>query len=155
MDFRKHELKKFLIWMRNGTCFAVTWLLILLLIGCYGFGTNYLSVSALAKIVLLSAGGVFLFSACFTKLFFVRWSFLTRISVFMVSLGIYQILAFYLIGLIGDGGTFAQWGIYGGILLVSYLGCLLIYFACYSKKSKIYTQALHEYQKKRGANYGK
>ena len=152
--FRKQELKKFLIWMRNGISFAVTWFLILLLAGSHMLNIPVITVSGLTKLVILVAGGVFLFCLSFTKFFFLRWSFLKRISFFMALLCIYQVMGLYWVGFFKGTGTVVQWGIYAGIVLILYSCCVLIYHAYYSKKSKIYTQALNEYQKKRGNNHG-
>lgn len=154
MVLRKQELTRFLVWMRNGISFGVTWFLILLLAASYALNLSEITTAVLSRMVILVVGGVFLFCVSFTKLFFVRWSFLKRISFFMALLCIYQVAGFYWIGFFKNIGTVAQWGIYAGIVLVLYLCCVLIYHAYYSKKSKIYTQALNEYQKKRGNNHG-
>ena len=80
MVLRKQELKKFLIWMRNGISFAVTWFLILLLAGSYGLNIPQIAVTTLTKMVVLTAGGTLLFCICFTKLILVRWSFIKRLN---------------------------------------------------------------------------
>lgn len=150
MLLRKQELTRFLVWMRNGISFGVTWFLILLLTASYVRNVSVITTAVLSKMVILVAGGVFLFGVSFTKLFLVRWSFLKRLSFFMASLSIYQAAGLYWIGIFDAAGTLMQWGIYTGIVLFSYFGCLLIYRAYYSKKGEIYTKALNEYQQKRG-----
>lgn len=149
MILRKQELKKFLIWMRNGISFAVTWFLILLLAESYMLNASEITVSVLSKMVLWVTGGVFLFCVCFTKLILVRWSFIKRFSFFVVSLSAYQIVGFYWIGFFANSGSVLQWVIYVAIIIVLYFCSLLIYYARYRKESKAYTQALSEYQKRR------
>ena len=151
MILTKPELKRFLIWMRNGTCFAVTWFLILLLAGTHGLGVPAIPVALLVKMVVLVAGGVLLFCVSFTKLLLVRWSFFARIGFFIGLFSVYQAVGFYWIGFFQDSGTALRWGIYGGIMLACYLLCLLIYHLFYRKEREVYTQALREYQKKRAA----
>lgn len=155
MVSRKQELTKFLIWMRNGISFVVTWFLILLLAGSHMLNIPTITVSGLTKLVILVAGGVFLFCLSFTKLFLLRWSFLARLSFFIGAISVYQIAAFYWLGLFVDSGTVLQWVIYAGIILTSYLCSVLIYCVCYKKDGKAYTQALNAYQKKRRDYHGK
>ena len=154
MVLRKQELKKFLIWMRNGISFAVTWFLILLLVGSYGLNIPQIAVTTLIKMVVLTAGGVFLFCICFTKLILVYWSFIKRLSFFVVLLSVYQVVGFYWIGFFVNGGSVLQWVIYAAIVIVLYFCCLLIYYARYRKEGKMYTQALSEYQKRRREHHG-
>lgn len=154
MVSRKQELKKFLIWFRNGTSFAVTWFLILLLAASCMLNVQALSAALLAKMVALSAGGAFLFCASFTKLFFTHWHFMKRLRFFFLVLSAYQTVGFYWIGLFGESGSALQWGIYGVMVLGFYLGCVVIYQIYAVKKGKAYTRALSEYQKKRGENHG-
>lgn len=151
MILTKPELKRFLIWMRNGTCFAVTWFLILLLAGAHGLGVPAIPVTLLVKMVVLVAGGVLLFCISFTKLFLVRWNFFARIGFFIALFSVYQTAGFYWIGFFQDKGTALQWGIYGGIILACYLLCLLTYRLCCRKEREAYTRALREYQNKRAA----
>ena len=154
MILRKQELKKFLIWMRNGTSFVVTWLLILLLAAGYTLGAVEITIAFLTKMVVLAAGGVFLFCASFTRLFLPRLSFLKRLSLFIISLCVYQAAGFYWLGLFGGRGTLLEWGAYALIILLFYLCCVAIYRLRYSKEGKAYTQALNEYQKKREMCHG-
>lgn len=151
MTLTKSELKRFLIWMRNGTSFAVTWFLILLLAASCGLGVTAIPVALLVKMVVLVVGGAFLFCVSFTKLLLARWNFFARIGFFIALLSVYQIAGFYWVGFFQDSGTALQWGIYGGIILTCYLLCLLIYRLCCRKEREAYTQALREYQKKREA----
>ena len=154
MVLRKQELKKFLIWMRNGISFAVTWFLILLLVGSYGLNIPQIAVTTLIKMVVLTAGGALLFCICFTKLILVRWSFIKRLSFFVVLLSAYQVVGFYWIGFFANSGSVLQWVIYAAIIIVLYFCCLLICYACYRKEGKAYTQALSEYQKRRKEHHG-
>ena len=53
----KKELKNFFIWLRNGTCFAVTWFLILELIVSWISGTDTISVVNLTKKTKIAPSG--------------------------------------------------------------------------------------------------
>lgn len=146
---RKQELKKFLLWLRNGTSIGITWFLLLLLgMSCAARQTT-VSTVFLAKAMLLIFGGVFLFCAAFTKLFFVRQSFFRRLSLFVLILGAYQTAGFYWLGIFSTGGSALQWGAYLLILFASYLCGLMIYRLYAARKGKLYTQALLAYQRKR------
>lgn len=65
----KKELKHFFIWLRNGTCFAVTWFLILELMVMWISGADTVSVVNLTKTILWTVGGVLIFCVAFTRLF--------------------------------------------------------------------------------------
>ena len=85
MVLRKQELKKFLIWMRNGISFAVTWFLILLLAGSYGLNIPQIAVATLTKMVVLTAGGALLFCICFTN-----HKFLSKLDLILIYLLLLQ-----------------------------------------------------------------
>ena len=98
----KKELKTFFIWLRNGTCFAVTWFLILELIVSWISGTDTISVVNLTKTIVWTLGGVLIFCVAFTRLFIRRFGFTARFTIFMLAITFYEILFFYSIGLFGD-----------------------------------------------------
>ena len=95
----KKELKTFFIWLRNGTCFAVTWFIILELISKWIAGNDTLSVAGLTRTILWTVGGVLIFCVMFTRLLVRKLGFTARLSVFMGVLAIYELAYFYTSGI--------------------------------------------------------
>ncbi len=145
----KKELKTFFIWLRNGTCFAVTWFLILELIVRWISGADTISIVNLTKIFFWTVGGVLIFCVTFTRLFVRKLGFTARLTFFMTTIAIYEILFFYNIGLFTDAGTARQWLLFFAIVLCLYFTCLAIYGCYRKKKTKLYTLALQKYQQER------
>ena len=145
----KKELITFFLWLRNGTCFAVTWFLILTLIACRITGVDTISVVILTKTFFWTVGGVLIFCVSFTGLFIRKFGFTARLTFFMTALTIYEILFFYNIGLFRDTGHLYQWLLFFTIVLCLYFICLAIYGSYRKKKSVSYTLALKKYQQER------
>ncbi len=145
----KKELKTFFTWLRNGTCFAVTWFLILELIVRWIFGADTISVANLTKTMIWTVGGVFVFCAVFTRLFIRKLGFTARLTIFMLAITFYEILFFYNIGIFVVTSYSYQWLLFFAIILGLYFVCLVIYGDYRKKKSELYTQALQKYQQER------
>lgn len=148
MDSNK-ELKTFFIWLRNGTCFAVTWFLILELIVRWISGVDTISVVNLTKTIIGTIGGVLIFCVSFTRLFIRKFGFTARLTFFMTAITIYEILFFYNVGLFTDAGQFHQWLLFFAIVLCLYFICLAIYGSYCKTRSELYTLALQKYQQER------
>ncbi|MBQ9990549.1 MAG: hypothetical protein IJP31_06365 [Lachnospiraceae bacterium] len=142
----KKELIKFLIWMRNGVAFCTSWLLILWLIHNSIFNIENIATDSLMKMVLFAVGGVFIFSCVFTGVWIKKWRFLKRLNCFMVLFGIYEVTVFYCLG-IGQEERRGGLAVYG-IILISYLLCIIIYQLYEKKQGELYTQALRNYQQR-------
>lgn len=145
----KKELITFFLWLRNGTCFVVTWFLILILIAGRITGADTISMVHLRKILFGAAGGVLIFCLSFTGLFIRKSGFTARLTFFMTAISVYEILFFYNIGFFKDAGHFYQWLLFFTIVLSLYFICIAIYVSIRKKKSKSYTLALQKYQQKR------
>lgn len=145
----KNELKKFFIWLRNGTCFVVTWFLILELIVRWIYGVETLSVVGLTKTMIWSVGGVLLFCAAFTRLIFRKIGFTARFTLFMTIMTIYEMLFFIHMEIFNDASLFYLWIPFLVIVMVLYFICLAIYANYRKRKSDVYTQALQKYQQER------
>lgn len=143
------EVKTFFIWLRNGSCFAVTWFLIIELMVRWISGTDTISVANLTKTFFWTVGGVFIFCVVFTRLFIRKIGFTARLTLFMTSITIYEILFFYNIGFFTNEGVFQQWFLFFVIVLGLYFICLAIYGCYRKKKSELYTLALQKYQQER------
>lgn len=154
MENNKKDIIQFLVWMRNGIAFGVSWFLILWLFYNGVFEIESIATDSLIKMILFVMGAVFLFSAAFTRLFIRKWSFLGRLTCFMVLISIYECIVFYWTGFWGGSGTRIEWFAFIGTILVLYFICIAIYQLYSKKKGELYTLALQEYQQKRSSEYG-
>ncbi len=151
----KEEYRRFLIWLRNGTAFCTTWLFILFA------GYNKLkhieaiSTDQLIELILLSFGGVFLFNLFFTRLFIKRWNFMKRLTGFMLTISLYEGICFQWLGYFRKPDAIIRWGIFAGIVLTLYFGCIMIYQGYSKRQGEIYTRSLQAYQSKRSMENGK
>lgn len=145
----KKEIKTFFIWLRNGTCFAVTWFLVLELMVMWISGVDTISVVKLTKTIFWTMGGVLIFCVAFTRLFIRKLGFTARLTTFMTTIVIYEILFFYNIGFFRDAGALYQWVLFFSIVLCFYFICLAIYGSYRRKKTELYTHALQKYQQER------
>lgn len=146
----KKELKTFFTWLRNGTCFAVTWFLILELIVRWISGIDTISVVNLTKTIVWIVGGVLIFCVAFTRLIIKKFGFTARLTFFMSMITIYEALFFYNIGLFADTNhSYHQWLLFFTIILCLYFICLAIYSNYRKKKCELYTHALQKYQQER------
>lgn len=142
----KNNIFKFFVWMRNGFSFCTAWFLMLLVIVCSALKIESIPAETLAKMMLLSAGGVLLFCVFFTELIIRRAPFAARLTLFIVSIGIYECFGFYWLGFFSGSGSVLQWMTFTGIILALYFICLGIYQIYSKKKGELYTSALKKYQ---------
>ncbi len=149
MKNRKKDIIHFGVQMRNGLAFCTTWFLILVLIICYTFNQQTISVNSLAKMLILIFGGVFIFNLLFTRILIKKWSFTRRLTIFMLSISVYECAGFYWLGFFRGKGTFVQWILFVGIVCGLYFCCVVIYRNYSKKQGEIYTQALKKYQQER------
>lgn len=154
MTNRKKEVIHFLEWMRNGVAFCTTWFLILVLAYCYISGVQTIITTFLIKMIVWIIGGVFIFNLFFTNLIITKWSFIRRLSGFMVIISLYECLGFYWFEFFEKAGSVIQWTVFAGIVLVLYLICIAIYQRYSKRQGEIYSQALQRYQQKRSMENG-
>ena len=149
----KERITKFGVWMRNGICFAFTWLMLLSILGNYILGQETMSVDGISKLFVFVTGGVFLFTILFSDVFFRKISFIKTLTAFMLLFGVYESICFYWMGIFYEKKGIVQWGIFAAIILAFYFVCIGIYHIYSDKKEMQYTHALQKYQeKKRGEN---
>lgn len=155
MQNYKKDFFHFMVWMRNGIAYTVSWFLILLLI--YNKLRNHQAIStdALTKMVVWTVGAVFIFNLLFTRFIIKKWNFMTRLTVFMISICLYEGAGFYWLRIFIHKDAVFEWLVLIGIILVLYLICILIYQKYSKKQGEIYTQALQQYQQKRSMQNGK
>lgn len=156
MQNYKNDFIKFTVYMINGIAHAVSWFLILILI--YDKLCNYQAVSTdgLLKMIVWIVGAVFIFNIMFTRFIIKKLTFMKRLTIFMVSICLYEGIGFcWLKDFVCKGTVFQWWLAFDGIVFIMYLICILI-FRKYSKtKGEIYTQALQKYQQTRSMEKGK
>ena len=149
MRERKGDIIRFFVWMRNGVTFCTTWFLILVLAYNYICGNPTISTEGLIKMVFWIIGGVFIFNLFFSGFLIIKWRFIKRLTLFMMTISLYECLGFYWLGFFSAGGTAIQWLLFVVLILVLYFICIAIYHNYSKKQGEIYTQALRKYQEKR------
>lgn len=155
MRSKKKEWIKFIIWMRNGTAFVFTWLVFLWLIFDKFYERNTVCSDAMLRLLLFVVGGVLLFSVCFTETLVLHWRFTSRLTCFVLLLGIYEGIGFYYLGIFQRTGTISEWLLFSGIIFMLYAVCIWIHELYSRKKGELYTLALTEYQEKRRMEHEK
>ena len=149
MQNNKKNFLHFMVWMRNGIAYTISWFLILLLIYNKLCNHQAISTDSLIKMVVWTVGAVFIFNLLFTRFMIKKWNFMTRLTIFMVSICLYEVAGFYLLGIFIRKDASFEWLTFIGIVLVLYLICIAIYQKYSKKQGEIYTQALQQYQQKR------
>lgn len=149
MTQRKDDLIQFLKWMRNGIAFMTTWFLILFLVYNTLVGIEVIQTITLIKMLVWIIGAVFIFNLFFTKIVFKKWSFIKRLSTFMILISIYESVGFYWFDFFTGTESLIQWLIFISIVLVLYALSVFIYQRISQKQGEVYTKALKQYQQKR------
>lgn len=154
MKNRKKDFIQFIMWMRNGIAHAVSCFLILLLI--YNKFCNHLVISTDGLIIMIiwSVGAVFIFNLLFTRFIIKKWNFMTRLTIFMVSICLYEGVGFYWLRVFIHKDAVFQWLAFIGIVFALYLICIVMYWKYSKKQGEIYTQALQQYQQERSTPGG-
>lgn len=155
MQNHKKDFFHFMVYMRNGIAYTVSWFLILLLIYNKLCNHQAISTDGLIKMVVLTIGAVFIFNLLFTRFIIKKWNFMTRLTIFMVSICLYEGAGFYWLRIFIREGAVFEWLAFIGIVFVLYLICIMIYQKYSKKQGEIYTQALQQYQQERNIQNGK
>ncbi len=153
MRNRKKDIIQFFVWMRNGVAFCTTWFLVLTLAYNYICGNQTISTIGLTKMIFLVIGGVFLFNLFFTQLLITKFTFIKRLTGFMIAISVYESLGFYWLDIFTTDRTITQWAVFVVIILALYLICIVIYRNYSKKQGEVYTQALQKYQEKRNREH--
>lgn len=146
MKHTKLEWIRFFLWLRNGFCFCTTWFLILILGWHFICGKPMVSAAFLTQMLVFAFGGVLIFNLFFTRLLIAKWTFEKRLLFFMISVGIYESIWFYQLGIFSKKGTAVRWFVFVGIVLMLYGICMIGYRSYSKKQGELYTQALQKYQ---------
>lgn len=149
MQNHKKNFLHFMACMRNGISYTISWFLILLLIYNKLCNHQVVSTDGLIKMVVWTVGAVFIFNLLFTRFLIKKWNFMTRLTIFMVSICLYEGAGFYWLGIFIHQGSAFECLAFLGTVLVLYLICIMIYQKYSKKQGEIYTQALQQYQQER------
>lgn len=155
MKNSKKDIIQFMIWMGNGVAYAVSCFLILLLIYNKLCNHQAISTDGLIKMMVWAVGAVFIFNLLFTRFIIKKWNFMARLTIFMVSICLYEGAGFYWLRVFIRKDAVLQWLAFIGIVFALYLICVVIYLKYSKKQGEIYTQALRQYQKTRSIEKGK
>ena len=155
MRNRKKDIIQFMVWMRNGISYAVSCSLFLLLAYNKLCHHQAISTDGLINLMVWTVGAVFIFNLLFTRFLIKKWNFVTRLTVFMISICLYEGVGFYWLSVFNRKSTIFQWLFFDGIVFILYFVCILVFRKYSKKQGEIYTLALRQYQKTRGIEKGK
>ena len=145
----KKNITQFLVWMRNGIAGGISWVLILWLIFGNMYGVESISIEKLSNMVFFVIVGIFIFCVFFTRVIIRKWSFITRLTCFIVAAVVYECAVFYGTGFWVGSGSLITWVSFAAPILISYFICIILYSRYSKKKGDIYTEALQKYQQER------
>lgn len=151
----KKDIIHFMVYMRNGIAYAVSWFFILILIYNKLCNHQIISTDGLIKMMVWTVGAVFVFNLLFTRFIIKKWNFMTRLTIFMISICLYEGAGFYWLRVFIRKGAIFQWMAFTVIVFAIYLLCIVIYRKYSKRQGEIYTQALQQYQQKRSIQSGK
>lgn len=151
----KKDIIQFMVHMRNGVAYAVSCFFILILIYNKLCNHQAISTDGLIKMMVWTIGAVFMFNLLFTRFIIKKWNFMTRLTIFMVSICLYEGAGFYWLRVFIRKGAIFQWMVFTGIVFAIYLFCVIIYRKYSKRQGEIYTRALRQYQQERSVQNGK
>ena len=155
MQNHKNNLFHFMLCMKNGIAYAVSLFIILLLIYNKICNHQVISTDGMIKMIVLIVGAVFIYNLLFTRFIIKKWNFMTRLTIFMVSICLYEGAGFYWLRNFIRKDAVLKWLEFSGVVFVLYLVCIVIYQKHSKKQGEIYTQALQQYQLKRSMQNGR
>ena len=155
MHNSKKNIIQFMVYMRNGIAYTVSCFFILILIYNKLCNHQVISTDGLIKMMVWTVGAVLMFNLLFTRFIIKKWSFMTRLIIFMVSICLYEGAGFYWLRVFIRKGAKFQWMVFTGIVFAIYLFCIVLYRKYSKRQGEIYTQALQQYQRKRSIQNGK
>lgn len=135
--------------IRNGISLSFTWLVLCLMIVCLINGVTSLDVSMLFKLFGLCLYAVLCFILFFTDAFIRKKGFIFRLSWFFVAFIPVEVLFFYAMNIFENKQDAVRWSIFGGIVLLFYIGCLLLDWIVCKRKGVEYTNLLQAYNERR------
>ena len=140
--------KDFLIYFRNAMSFVFAWLVICSVILNIALGSKSISIAFLIKLFVLCLWGVITFGICFLTKKMQKRGFIFSLTLFYVLFIPVEVLMFYLMGLFSTKGNIIVWSIFGAIVVLTYIICLVIEFFVLKKREAVYTEKVLEFKAK-------
>lgn len=151
---QKYELKRFLVWFRNGTAFISSWLMLIILVYSKLCSHETIKTNTLLWVFLWSACASLMFAFCFTNVLIKNKGFTARLTIYMTAGFVFNHVSLNLFFGIPYKEMFVGKLILLLIILLLYFSCIAIYTVYSRKKGRIYTKALHDFQQKRRMKNG-
>jgi len=140
--------KDFLIYFRNAMSFAFAWLVICSVILNIALGSKSISIAFLIKLFVLCLWGVITFGICFLTKGMQKKGFIFSLTLFYVLFIPVEVLMFYFMGMFSTKGNIIVWSIFGAIVVLTYIICLVIEFFVLKKREAVYTEKVLEFKAK-------
>ncbi|MBO4701469.1 MAG: hypothetical protein J5625_02270 [Lachnospiraceae bacterium] len=140
--------KDFLIYFRNAMSFAFAWLVICSVILNIALGSKSISIAFLIKLFVLCLWGVITFGICFLTKKMQKRGFIFSLTLFYVLFIPVEVLMFYFMGMFSTKGNIIVWSIFGAIVVLTYIICLVIEFFVLKKREAVYTEKVLEFKAK-------
>lgn len=140
--------KDFLIYFRNAMSFVFAWLVICSVILNIALGSKSISIAFLIKLFVLCLWGVITFGICFLTKKMQKRGFIFSLTLFYVLFIPVEVLMFYFMGMFSTKGNIIVWSIFGAIVVLTYIICLVIEFFVLKKREAVYTEKVLEFKAK-------
>ena len=142
------SIKDFLIYFRNAMSFVFSWLVICSVILMLLLGSKAISIAFLIKLFVLCLWGVITFGICFLTKGMQKKGFIFSLTIFYVLFVPVEVAMFYFMGMFSTKGNVIVWSIFGAIVVLTYITCLVIEFFVLKKRAADYTKKVLEYKAK-------
>ena len=142
------SIKDFLIYFRNAMSFVFSWLVICSVILMLILGSKAISIAFLIKLFVLCLWGVITFGICFLTKKMQKKGFIFSLTIFYVLFIPVEVAMFYFMGMFSTKGNVIVWSIFGAIVVLTYITCLVIEFFVLKKRAADYTKKVLEYKAK-------
>ncbi|MBO6089669.1 MAG: hypothetical protein J6P37_05110 [Lachnospiraceae bacterium] len=142
------SIKDFLIYFRNAMSFVFSWLVICSVILMLLLGSKAISIAFLIKLFVLCLWGVITFGICFLTKKMQKKGFIFSLTIFYVLFIPVEVAMFYFMGMFSTKGNVIVWSIFGAIVVLTYITCLVIEFFVLKKRAADYTKKVLEYKAK-------
>ncbi len=128
--------------------FVFSWLVICSVILMLLLGSKAISIAFLIKLFVLCLWGVITFGICFLTKKMQKKGFIFSLTIFYVLFIPVEVAMFYFMGMFSTKGNVIVWSLFGAIVVLTYITCLVIEFFVLKKRAADYTKKVLEYKAK-------
>ena len=128
--------------------FVFSWLVICSVILMLLLGSKAISIAFLIKLFVLCLWGVITFGICFLTKKMQKKGFIFSLTIFYVLFIPVEVAMFYFMVMFSTKGNVIVWSIFGAIVVLTYITCLVIEFFVLKKRAADYTKKVLEYKAK-------